>query len=221
MKSSIIKPRRYNTKQKSSSMSYSSTQKQVRMMDPLPQTQGRELRLKKRLTEIMFLQNPLFKGSFQKKSAGMSDFLKKVTNAKRRRHQSLQNKNLKSRKSNIDRKAPGRDSKGRRAKGKHGRTKSTFFNVFSFPNKNDQNNFKKPKNENLERLFKRYKVSKRDKKYLIYNSNQVDKNIDSLIQYVDNKFHKADEFIKKNILKSIPLKNTAIKQNQHTIVYPL
>jgi hypothetical protein len=37
---------------------------------------------------------------------------------------------------------------------------------------------------------------------MIYNSNQVDRNIESLIKFVDNKFHKADEFIKKNIFKS-------------------
>ena len=144
--------------------------------------------------------------SFLKKSQGNSEFLKRVNEAKKRRFQSLNKpRDPKKTKNQIYNglKMRKRSRKGGlKNKENQSRGKSTFFNVYNFANKGENNQINKPRNENLERLFKRYKVSKRDKKCMIYNSNQVDRNIESLIKFVDNKFHKVDEFIKKNIFKS-------------------
>jgi hypothetical protein len=162
------------------------------------------LDIKKRLTQIMLFKKPSTKYSFSKKSQINSEFLRRVNEAKRQRHKSLKSRHTPKRKK--DQLLNGLKKRKRKNllnnKENKSRGKSTFFNVYSFTNKNENNQVNKPRNENLERLFKRYKVSKREKKCMIYNSNQVDRNIESLIKFVDNKFHKADEFIKKHILKS-------------------
>jgi hypothetical protein len=225
MKPSIIKVRRRVPKQKSSSMSFPTSRKQVRLQETLQKGPPRGTNLEKRLTEMMFVGNQRRKSTFPKKSQGMSDFLKKVTIAKRKRHQSLHKKNVHSRKypqgsiTYLD-----KAYKQTRKENRRNRTKSSLFNVYSLHGKDQNGQLNRPRNENLERLFKRYKVSQKDRKHLIYNSNQVDKNIDALIQFVDNKFQKADEFIKKHILKSMVycnLQKTARPSSPKTRTKPI
>ena len=196
---SLKNPKRRIIKSKSKSISFAPTLKQVQISSSNFKRSRPRQTIEKRLTELMILRKNSNKNSFLKKTQNTSHFLKRVHEAKRKRHKSLHSKNISNR-------ARGKFSINFRVNNKEkenkNRGKSNFFNVFNFQGKNGENQINRPKNENLERLFKRYKVSKRDKKCLIYNSNQVDKNIESLIKFVDSKFYKAEEFIKKNILKS-------------------